>query len=419
MWAAVTAVITSSADTCPGYIQQYHYLGPEGTKKCLCEPALTVILRTQYIVSYHLTYISASPNNHRNIYNNHTLALHRSSDGKLTSEPKDFLEEEEDREMEKAMNSVKEEDMEREEMEALNLSLDIEREMLYTYGRERLEDSPIIDNTSHTSKDNLPSDALLNRASDDVLSNTSSNVKESSESKSTLNTDERDQTVPSELLNDHHASTSGSCRSDGGGFASHFALSLDPPPVAAELCEDAEVELETFVSMEFSRDKTSEGVGINAMDASAEAIEDEEIFYTDTAVHSEKAFHSVSVNSEALLSDSTGNENTDMDADSEGDFWEGEHKYESDDDDDDDSFHPSDYYSDLFDTDDSSDGEMSYVNEAELSNLWYASSSGGETYSDTNSDESTDKPTTDVGFDIEGKVEEEAENWNEEKEIKR
>lgn len=305
--------------------------------------------------------------------------------------------------MEKVMNSIKEEDLEREVMEPLNFSSDIEQEMLYTYDREGLEDSPIIDNTPHTSKENFPSDALLNRASDDVLSNTLSNVKESSELKSALNTDERDQPVPSEVLNDHHASTSGGCMSDGSGFASHFTLSLDPPPIAAELCEDAEVELEMPVSMESFIDMTSKGIGINAaMDASAEAIKDKEIFYTDTAIDSEEAFHSVSVNSEALLSDSTSDENTDKDSDSEGDFWEG-------DDNDNDSFHLSDYYSDLFDTDDSSDDEMPYVNEAELTNLWYASGSD-ENYPDTNSDESGDKPTTDVGFDVEGKVKEEPEN---------
>lgn len=315
------------------------------------------------------------------------------------------------------LKDIMEEELER-KIEDLDFSMDGEREMATnTYGKERVEDTLIAEDSLHMSKDTPLSDALPSRDSD-VLSEALSDVKESPEFESAINNDKRHQSAQSQVLHDHlHYDVSAdpalpTCSKDE---TSSGCKSSSPLPVAAELSGDVEMEVEaTPVSVDYRKGKGIEGVRIaHAVNGDAEAIEDEALFNTDTAGDSEEAFKSISANSEAIPPDSSSDENLDMDSESEGDFLEGD-EYENED----------DYefnLSQLSDSDDSSDSEMMHMNEAEHDNLGYASSSD-EYDTDTSSDEEgeedeekedkEDKLPADVGFDVEGEVEGEAKVWN-------
>lgn len=335
-----------------------------------------------------------------------------------------------------------EEELESEILEILDSSVDEERKKSHTYGRERLEDSPITEDALCTSQDNLPNVVSPKGANDDALSDALSDVAESSSTEDTLCTsqgnlpndvlsdtlsdaeesprqegvtdsDKSLQSRPRETLNDHphhdlsadpalptcdKDETSGSCSS------SSSYISLDPLPVAAELSNDVEMEMDpSSVPVDSSEGRALEGVRIgDAVNGGADVVEEDKIPNTDNADDSEEAFNSISADHEAMLSDSTSDEDTDIDTDGEGDALEGEDNDESEDDD---AFNQSDVYSDLSDTDDSSDGEMLYGNEAELSDPEYGSRSEEAYDSDTHSDEEDIKEEPPA--DVEG----EAEDW--------
>lgn len=325
--------------------------------------------------------------------------------------------------------------MEREVSESLDSSVDEERKKSHTYGRLRLEDSPITEDTCTsqnnlpsvssqkltsddavkyslsdalespstedilcTSQDNPSSDVSPKGSSDDVLSDTLSDTEKSLRQEDVTDSDKGHQSTPKETLNDHphhdlsadpamptcdKDETSGSCSS----------INLGPLPVTAELSNNVEMEMEPFsVPVSLSEGRASEGVDIDdTVNGGAELVEQVKIPNTDNAYDSEEAFNSISADHEAVLSDTMSDEDTDMDNDGE-DSPEGE---------DDDAFNQSDVL-DLSDTDDSSDGEILYVNEAELSNPEYGSNSEEAYDPDTLSDE---EDVVEEPPDVEGEVE--------------
>lgn len=302
---------------------------------------------------------------------------------------------------------ILEEEFESEILDILDSSLDKERKNSHTHGSERLEDSLSNEDTLCTSKESLPNEPSPGRANDDVLSDALYNPEESPRL-GVINNDKKHQSTPGEVLNDHlhhdlsadpalpvssKDEISGSC----SGPPSRFIL--DPLPVTAELSDNVEMDMESSASIDPSEGKASEGVRIDGdVNDDAEGIEEDKVLNTDTAADSEEAFNSVSTDHEAMLSDSTSDEDSDMDSDSEGEVLGAEDNYESDDD----AYNLSNGYLDLSDTDDSSDGEMLYVNEAELSDPGHASSSEEVYDSDTSSDEEglEEKPPADAGGDV-------------------
>lgn len=314
-----------------------------------------------------------------------------------------------DAELKDAINK----DLEEEIMKVLK---DEESEMPHTHSRERLG-ATIAEDAPQTSKENPPNDGLLNRVSGyDLGDALSDEVKE----RTPVFGDKKQQSTQSEILNDHlhhdvsadpalpicsKDETSGSCSAFSS--ASHLTHSLDSPPFAHELYDDAEIEKELSLSMDSSKSRASDSIRVDDdINDDAEMIEDEGIFNTDTRGDSEVAFNSVSNDYKSLLSDSTSDENTDMDSDSEGDSLKDDDLYESDDD----VFDPSD----LSDIDDSSDSALEYENEEEFGDLWYART-GEEEYDSvmkTDEEREGDKQLADFGEDIDFNVEEEAEAGN-------
>lgn len=240
--------------------------------------------------------------------------------------------------------------MENEVLDILDSSSVNEGDTSHNYTTERVEDSPMTEDTLYINKDNLPNYAISNRDSDGVLSDASFDAEEAPMSEDVINSDKIHQSAAGEMLTDHHHDLSSdtavsTCSeddtSDRSGSPSLLASSFGAFPIAAEL-SDAEMEMESPVFMDSSKGKASDV-----------RVGDEMI--KDIPIDIEGAF----------LSDSTSNEYSDDESDDE--------------------FNLSDD-SDLSNADDSSDNEMLYVNEAELSDLGYASNN--EEYdSDRSSDE--------------------------------